>query len=101
MTLHATNSLAVSLAFSEMSPDFVARSLVERHQKRRFVVVALHKHPIAEEHRRTAGAPPRLHRVRAQVFCPEPLPLEVVAVDSGHAEIGNHDLAISRGGLGC
>ena len=79
------------------APDVFARLLVEGHEKRRLVVVALDVDVVAEQHRRASGAPTELHAVGAEVFRPEQIAGEVVAVNARHAEVGDHALAIGDG----
>src|SRR5438445_699424 len=47
-------------------------------------------------YRRAARAPVHLRRIAAQVFVPEQLARQVVAIDARHAEVSNQPLAIGR-----
>src|SRR5262249_25012815 len=78
------------------APNFLAGFLVERHQEGLLLVVTLHKYALAIQRRRTAGPPTHHHGIRAQVLAPQELAREVVAEQSGHAEIGEDARAVGH-----
>src|SRR5262249_5108061 len=84
-------------------PLLLTGFLVERDEERFFFVVALDDELVAGEDRRAAGTEPELHRVRAEVFLPHFLAVEVVAEQPGHAEVRVDPLTVAHrrfGGVG-